>query len=378
MMKKLLAAFVLVAFSFCAFAQEEDTEFDDFDSLFEDAVDIEEPVQNEQAVPVTPVVSSSSYTPNIRLSGHVNAAIGYGIIINNGFQQSGYLDFNNSLSAVANPSANTSLHASISNNVSNGGLNIAFSSLYLDYNLWSKFFISVGKKGLSWTSMRLFDGNTVASYVGSSTMMGSVNYPKGKMDLTFVGMINGTASDVSLTNVHYAGQFNYALWGTLLSLQAHQYHPTKAEKPTTVALELKRTIAGYDAYAHTDTSLKLGKNMTTQSFTSLNSIAGFYRLWDSPNIGINAELHHVYNFASSANTFELKEQFGWNKLCNNRLALAFDGSHNFNAKTGSVTLGAVVKNVFPSANLQNGLTMNYAPAGLDFTIGTKFSLSLDY
>lgn len=396
-MKKPFWFFIILIFtSFFSFTQEfedsDDSLFDDIDSLFEEAVDMEEAVQSNLPEPqgLNAVIAQNS---GIRLSGHLDAGIGYGLIFDERLHQTGYLNFENYFYVRAQPSDSVSFFTDIYTGLISYSPSLNLSAIYINYNLWNKIYFSVGKKSLSWTSMKLFDGNTIVGGAGSSTILGTINIPRGKVNMTFVGMLNGALPDkkdeyidqnistsVSLKNVHYAALMESVLFGTLISLQAHQYHPEAQKFPTYTALELKRTLFGFDVYAHGDTNFRISKDFGKDSFTQYRGIGGFYRKWngDVYEYGVNIECRHIYDISSNKNSFEIGEELGWNKLLGNHLALAFAGYHNILNKSGYVTPGFVVKNWLPNANLNTGLTINYTKDSVDFVLGTKLTLSLDY
>ena len=391
----LLILFFVFSYGFCQNADDlDDSYFDDFDSLFDEASDMEQVVVSEEQAPSA--LNSFFQPSGIRLSGHVDAGIGYGMIFNDWKpDQTGYLNFENYLYLRAQPSETVNLYADFYTGLISWSPSLNLSAIYIDYNLWNKIFFSVGKKGLSWTSMKLFDGNTIVGGAGSSTILGTVNIPRGKVNMTFVGMLNGSLPDkkdefidqsfstnVSLLNIHYAALMESVLFGTLISLQAHQYHPEAQAFPTYAALELKRTIWGFDVYAHGDTNFRISRDFGKNSFTQYRGIGGFYRKWDSAKTnyeyGINIECRHIYDFASKSHSFELGEELGWNKLLGNHLGIGLSGYHNIFGKSGYITPAFVIKNYFPNANLNTGLTINYGPQNINFVLGTTLSLSLDY
>jgi len=377
------------------YIDDEEASFDEFDSLFEEAADLTEAVQTKEVEQVAENNPASS-TYGIRLSGHFDTGIGYGMIFDSkSFDQTGYLNFQNYFYIRARPVYAVTFYTDLYTGLISGNPALGISTMYIDYNMWDKVFVSVGKKSLNWTNTRLFDGNTMVGTSSSSTLLGTVNVPAGKFNFTFAGLYGGTlkdernatidkpvSTDVSIVDVHYAENMDLVLWGALIRLSAHQWHPAKpgVTYPTEFALELKRTFWGFDVYAHGDLGCKFSSAMTNESFSNYRGIGGFYRKWNAGpyELGVNIECRHVYNFADSSNTVEIGEELGWNKLCNNKLALALAGYHNITAGTGYITPGFVVKNVFPNANLNTGLTIKYAPDSVNFVLGTKLTLSLDY
>lgn len=403
-MKRILFLVFFLAFSFSLFAQSgnniDDSSFEDLDSLFEDAADLEEAVQSATLETETtneskPAAAAPSPYYGIRLNGNLEAAMGYGLAYSTitGFDQSGYLSFDNHFYAKSKPNDAVYIFADVRVFLMQANPGLQLYQIYFDYNLWNKVFITVGKKSIGWGQCRLFDSNTVLGGTLGSTILGSVRVPVKSANLTAVAMYGGTiklpdadtidinpiaGTGVNKADLHYAAQMEGILWNTLVAFNAHQYHPAKTTYSTRAGLDLKHTFFGYDCYTHTDTALKISSNMNKNSWSHVRTIAGFYRKWDSPNLGFNIEGRHIYTFASGKNTFEIGEQFGWNGFWGNRIAIAFVGYHNITAGTGYVTPGFVLKNVFPSANLNTGLTVDYTPQGVAFTLGTKLTLSVDY
>jgi len=390
----LLIIFSVLSFSFAQETDSEDSDFEDFDSLFEDASDMEEVVLSEE--PAATGLAAVTQNSGVRLSGHLNAGLGYGLIFNEWKpDQTGYLNFENYFYVRAQPSDAVSFYTDLYTGLISWSPSLNISQIYLTYNMWNKMYISLGKRSLSWTNMKLFYGDTVIGGAGSSTILGTVNIPRGKVNFTFVGMMNGSLPDkkdeyidqvvstsVSLQSVHYAALMESVLWGTLVSLQAHQYHPAAQEFPTYTTLELKRTMFGFDVYAHGDTNYRIDSNFGKNSFSHFRGIGGFYRKWNSDKTnyeyGLNIESRYVYNVADRTHSVEIGEELGWNKLMNNHLALALSGYHNITGKSGYITPGFVIKNYFPNANLNTGFTFNYSPSGNSCLLGTKLTLSLDY
>ena len=74
----------------------------------------------------------------------------------------------------------------------------------------------------------------------------------------------------------------------------------------------------------------------------------------------------------------LYKEFGWNGFFGNRIAYVLVGYHNVFDGSGYITPGFVLKNVFPNAQLDTGLTINYTREKIDFTLGTKLTLSIGY
>ena len=118
--------------------------------------------------------------------------------------------------------------------------------------------------------------------------------------------------------------------------------------------------------------------MTYESWKHINSIAGFYRKWETPNLGFNIECRYRYDIATNKNNLEIGEEFGWNGFFGNRIAYVLVGYHNVFDGSGYITPGFVLKNVFPNAQLDTGLTINYTREKIDFTLGTKLTLSIGY
>lgn len=388
-MKKIIAlSLVLLTFTVTALTAEEsieDASSEDFDFLFDDATDLETTDETEQEV--TDVVS----TYPITFSGHLDTDIGYGLIVSSaGISHTGYLNLANHFYVSSRPVSPIKIFADIYTSLTNTSPSLELYQMYMDYNLWDRMFISVGKKNISWGNCRLFDSNTVLGNTQGNTITGTVSIPFGSTNLTFAGLMKGTIpssasgfidtninTNVNLKDVSYAGLFDFVVFDTLISLSAHQYHPEATDFSTIAGLELKRTIFGFDAYMHGNIDFKIEKSMNLQSFDKLNVIAGFYRKWSAPNMGINIEYRHGYDFTENKNTCEIGEQWGWNGLFNNKIALVLAGYHDLTNKKGYITPGFVLKNTFPHANLNTGITVNYG-TDINCTLGTKLSIALDY
>ena len=85
---------------------------------------------------------------------------------------------------------------------------------------------------------------------------------------------------------------------------------------------------------------------------------------------------------STKNAHALAFDGGLKKLGkNHNIKLGVEYSHNITNKTGYIKPGILVSGIFPGCDWKNGVKWDYGkdlPASGKWTIGTYFTLALDY
>ena len=394
MIKKLLI-FTLLLFSFTGFlfAQDADSsfdgEFDDFDSIFEQAA---EDIEVEQT---TPVVSTPASGPvsAIRFSGHFEGGVGLACVIIDKPDFGGYLDLDNILYINVKPNPIFALHGAVETSFENK-FALALNYFYFDYMLLDRVFISAGKKSLTWGYTRLFENCNVMEDTNGQ-LNGEFRFPWSTGTLTFVGCYNYALFNTtpSYRNISYAVSLEQTIGHTSINLFAKKYGQSEmygtVHKGPLVGLEAKRTILGFDVYAQGFTRLSDYKKLnSTQGYRDVTATAGFYRLWDAqdPNFGINIEYQYIWVPGANPGTggiihnHEIFLQGGIKRMGKNKnMKIGVEWQHNFSVNKGEFTFAFITDGLLPYASWENGFEIDYtASSKPKFILGSKISIKLDY
>ena len=152
-MKKVFITIFLILFSLFTVSAQEDfiesdeTEaFDDFDSIFDEASDVDEAiVEEEESKPSTPIqIIASAFSSMVRFSGNftADASLVYAYINENKF--SGALTVKNTLYMTVTPVSSFNIRGSFYTGYDNG-FSVTVPTFYFDYFLLNRLFISAGK-----------------------------------------------------------------------------------------------------------------------------------------------------------------------------------------------------------------------------------------
>lgn len=434
-MKKISFAFLILSlFSFSLLAQEADLEaeveitadnetefedeFDDFDSIFDDAQDIEEPVAAEEPVEKAPVqIITSAFSSMVHFSGTFTGDVGLLYVLNKNDdiddKPTGYFTFKNTLNMLVKPSNIFVIHGSLETGIDNN-FSMGVSSLYFDYLLFDHLYITAGKKSISWGNLRLFNNS---DYYGSGTYTGGLiktgpryvdifaedgtslsmelRYPWSFGTITFA-ITGDKTSSLEPDNMNYYGSIEMSIFNTNINLFAKRPEKTSGKnaegvvdadkvKKNLVGLELKRTIFGFDTYMQTIARIKnLNKLTSSEGYQYIVATAGLYRLWDSfdPNVGFNIEYQHEYNTETPERHYDrLAFEGGVKRLGKkNNIKIGVMSHFNITEKHGYTGLTFIVSGICPYADWTNKCALGYG-SKYDtpiFMISSAISLTLDY
>ncbi|MBQ0166980.1 MAG: hypothetical protein KBT02_07740 [Treponema sp.] len=375
MMKRTLACFLILALISFVFAEEE---IDEFDLLFEEAV--EDIVVEEAPVPVVEETVSASSASNsvpqiISFSGSFSGnAGGMGTWEKGDLGGGGVLTFDNTLYMTAKPASDFIIHASINTTESNLDLNLI--SFYFDY-LWKSLYVSAGKKTLSWGNIRMFSTDTYGTV--KTNLLSDFGPLVGELQFPFLGSWTIAGSGTIYTDhldfhsMKYAASYENVFQNTNTTL-----YGTYTEGSEAAALELKRTIGGFDFYGQA-----IGR-FSDVAFAEAVGTAGFYRLWetDGPDYGINVEYQFVYEkFQDNPEIHKIALETGIKQMGKHRnLKLGTQWGHNFTDGTGFANIAFLIGDIFPHANWTNVLNVTYDRGftNPEVKLGLVVSLSIDY
>lgn len=418
-MKKIsLLLLIFSFFAFSLFSQENEfIEEDDFDSIFEEAEDIEESVVEEKTENKTPFqVFTSAFSSMVHFSGSFSGEAGVIYVHmrdndDNDNDVSGFVTLKNTLNMTVSPVSSFAIRGSLYTGIDNK-FTAEIKSLYFDYLLLNRVYISAGKKSISWGNIRLFDNTdyygdetklfnmclykTGPAYANifaedSAALTLDIRYPWSWGTLTFA-ITGNLSSDIKPNNFNYYGSIELSVLNTNINLYVKR--PEKATKiagtqtplKTNLAgLEIKRTIFGFDTYAQALVRVKNINNLGSEAgYDYVLATAGLYRLFDSfdPNIGFNIEYQHEYNPSKPNKHYDrIAFEGGIKRMGKNKnMKLGVLSHFNITELHGYTGLNFLLSGVLPYADWSNKLVVGYGskyeiPA---FMFSTSISLALDY
>lgn len=383
-----------------AFADDAD---DDFDSMFDDApADV---VVEEAEVPTVDNVSSNNETEAepekgqttiiikeasspIKFSGNVSSNIGIAATYDGEeWDKGGALKLSNTFNMKVKPASDFTLHMSFA--TSESSLKVDVSKFYFDY-LWKDFYISAGKKKLTWGNIRLFDSSTygtvltnpAADVITSKTPLVAEIQVPFLGNWTFVGAGKASSSSVDWKQMKYAASYEVILGQTNIDLYATKYQfetETDIEKKA-IGFELKRTILDFDFYGQALCRFE-------GAYKKAVGTAGFYRLWetDGPDFGINAEYQFIHDRTvlepEVPEIHKIAVEAGLKQLGKKKnIKIGTQWGHNITHGTGFANVALLIGSIFPHANWTTAVTMNYDEGFkiTDCKVGTTISLSVKY
>ena len=411
-MKKISILLLISFFSLSLFAQDfeadDSGDFDDFDSIFAEAEDLDQAVVEEEKKPETAAqVVASAFSSMVHFSGSFSGDVGIAYAHlrdedDDDDNASGFFSLKNTLNMTVTPASSFAVRGSFYTGIDNG-FKFDVSSLYFDYLLLDRIYISAGKKSISWGNIRLFN----SSYYGEGTHSGGlyctgpryadifsedgaplamdIRYPWSWGTLTFAATGNSTDS-VKPNSFNYYGSLEFSVLNTNFNLYAKR--PAKNTDPvrTNLAgLEIKRTIFGFDTYAQGLVRIKDIKSFNkVEGYDYVVATAGLYRLWESfePNLGFNIEYQHEWNPSSEREHYDrIAFEGGLKRIGKNKNVKVGVLSHyNFTENHGYSGLNLLVSGVLPYADWSNKVAVGYGtkyeiPTVL---VSTSIALSLDY
>ena len=432
-MKKVsLVLFLISFFTISAFSQdfesEEYEDLDDFDSIFAEAEDIEAPVIEEEKKNETPVqIVASAFSSMVHFSGNFTGEVGAVFIHDKTAAKennvSGYFSLNNTLNMNIKPSDVFVIHGSLKTGVDTG-FNISVDSLYFDYLLFNRIYITAGKKSISWGNLRLFnDSDYFSTYDYKDTNYGKyqdylfrtgplyagnifsedgapyslqIRYPWSFGTLTFATTVSNVES-LELDSFNYYGSIEVSVLNTNINLYAKRPEKKSGKdadgnqvpdktKNNIFGLELKRTILGFDTYGQILARVKDYSNLThSTGYDYITGTFGLYRLWDSfdPNIGFNIEYQHEFNPAlSPRNIDRIAFEGGLKRIGPKKnMKIGILSHFNITEKYGYSGLSYIISGVLPYADWTNKFAVGYGSKyteGPVFLFSSAISLSLDY
>lgn len=390
---------------------------DPFADLFEVAEDVS--VENQEPVTPNSVAAAGGgeepkniFFKPLTFSGHLEAEVGVAGIFEDGKNDAaGFFLFKNDLSVSARVSKNLGMSGTL--RVQYPDFSLFVESLYFDYLLLDKVYISGGKKTINWGYAQLFSDMSIFNFdfhqeltreeeyiptniLSDSGNMISLHVQAPVWTGTVSGVIlypTGRKTTPSIHDFTFAGSVEMTVWKTAVNIFGRKNPSAESElaqngayKPPVLGMEFKRTLLGNDVYGQVVVAVQDFQSLESQAgYESVISTAGFYRYWDGiiPKVGISLEYQHVFTphgeKVHAHKTAFLGGLSGFGAKKNMRLALAWN--HEYVVNDGNLKLGFTVNNVLPHASWNAGLEMVYggefSPVP-KFTLATSITLLMDY
>ena len=393
---------------------------DEFDSLFEDSVDVEEPVQSEEKKEKhTITIGTDNFKIPLRFSGHLEAECGLGYVNEDGSSSAtGGLKFKNDLNFNTRIDKTLAIKATM--RTESGSWQFSVYEMYFDYVLLSHLYITAGKKNTSWGNIRILNDtdefendpealSTNLLYDSRDGTSMQLRLPLGNFCFTAFLLYKGENVDkVGQDEMSVAGSIEVVIGKTSFNFFGRKFPSADSEIvlkkkdkhiDPVVGAEVKRTILGFDLYAQQLAYLgnkaklkEFGKavikneqlhNTDLEGFSKLIFSGGFYRIWETsgPDIGFNFEFQDVYTPAEKDHSKKVAFQGAVSKLGKGKnIAIGTTWKHYTNGNSGEIEPGIVLSGIFPNAKWKNGAEIKYGENydRAKITVATTLLINVDY
>ena len=435
-MKHSRRAFLAALFSACLFSfsplaaqesQDENASADDFDSLFENAEDVEEAVVTEEVKAGTDYdLKLGTINLPIEVSGYLNTEFGSAFVREDGDNDmSLYFDFKNYIYFTTRPDKYLALKGVLKTSMPKDDEDTERSNLlylyemYFDYLMLNRIYITAGKKKSSWGNIRLFSNSddyendsdalfTNILYDSRDYISGIIKIPVGNQTFTMLAMYNEetTSDSPSSKDMSLAGNAEFIIFNTAISFFGRRFPLSYSDDSENfhnpiVGTEIKRTILGTDLYGQVlgrvadstrAKSIFTSKFTDWDTFEKIISTVGCYHLWadSAPYVGFNFEFQNIYLPTPNederyfVNRFAF--DFGMAKLGPKKnIKVGVQWNHNITENSGFIKPGIILSRVMPHCDWRTGFKYEYgltdegsADTYTKLTIGTYLTITLDY
>ena len=402
---------------------DSESDDDDFDSLFSDAEDVEEPVITDDVKAGTDYnVQLGSVKFPLELSGNLDAEFG-GAYVYEDYSHDGnvYFDFKNYIYFTTRPDKYLALKGVLKTSMPDDSEDeesnqmLYLYEMYFEYLMLNHVYITAGKKKSVWGNVRLFsnvddyENDTDALftnilYDSRSQISGIMKIPVKNHTFTGVAMYkvnNATNKSPGTKDMSLAASAEFIVFNTAINFFGRRFplsysaNGSESQSPI-LGVEIKRTLFGFDIYGQSLARVADGtriKDVFTSKFGDLTafdrivSTVGGYWLWtkSSPYIGVNGEFQNIYRPEPSdtekyfINRFAF--EFGMARLGPKKnIRVGLQWNHNLTEHSGFIKPGIIFVRVMPHCDWKNGVKYEYTDnfRVSKLTIGTYLTISLDY
>ena len=374
-MKKIFLIFLVLCFSITVFAQDSQTE--EFDSLFADAEDI---VVEEQAKAPQPVSSKQS----IKFSGFLDADVGFGFSISpdDYFKPLGYFAFENYTYLSARASDIFGIKATLKTQFPN--FNLSLYEIYFDYLLLDFLYIQAGKRSITWGNTELIEHNILSDCVNGTSIGMSFTLFNTNFSGIVMSQVNwGGESYPEFSNLSFALSIEKVLGSLQLNLFGRKWASEDPihENPV-IGLESKINFWGFDLYNQTISHINFDfDNFKNTSLDKLYFTLGLMKDWESPRIGFIVEYEWIYydKTLHPNNTDSHKIHFKGlvSRLFNSTSKIGLEFEHDFVKNKGIITPGYIYY-ALPHTDIKFGVPFSYSPETWSIVPALALSFEWNY
>lgn len=364
----------------------EDDEMDDLDDLFAEAEDVEDAKETEPVVSTT----SSSTGSSIKLNGSVSGDLGFMTQALPSFDITPYCSFSTSLGFTASPYSDLTIKGKAT--ASFPSMEISVSTLYLDYILLGKAYISLGRTNTAWGNSQIFDTNILDDrksdlYFNTQMLLSGVpcnasffnaiaTVPVGKGQIVALGSYESTKPDLSKDNMGAAFSIEYPVLGFSVNLFGKYFSNALTGQQKSPAIGLEVTGDIYDW--HLTLWGELNENLTTMKTEYARTVCGISRFWQAdPRMVLAAEYQFIYNNQDGQNDLrnDLGLKWAWSHVNGSQFSPSLQCWMNFENLCGSIIPGVTYTGIkhtqitLTAPVLFGDQTIQYKGASISSTAG---------
>ena len=343
---------------------------DDFDILFDDAQDSDEPLTSEAA----PQAVLSQQSPQvITFFGSMDASVGWAQMIKPDTLHSPYSAFDAVFGFTARPSDVLTIKGSLY--TSFPSFDISLYTFYFDYILLGKYYITAGRTKTNWGNSAIFDtnilddeGNAAVNnvlnpdkYSVSKEFTVLLTLPAGAGSLQGLAAFSGTSTDEGYGQfMWYAASFEYPVLGTSVKLFGRTWADADQYRMDPLAgIELTRDLFDFHIYAHAELNAPKD-DLTPDGISHRKFVAGIGRRFEEPFPKIMFDIEYLQEYWKNRNytTRQISFQGKWSSIAGSRFTPGVKLFHDVKENFGEVLPGVSISGL-PHATLDIGIPICY-------------------
>ena len=377
-MKKIILVIIVLFISFFTIAQDANSEeFDDLDSLFAEAEDIQVEEKTEAPQPI-------SKSQSISFSGSLTSGLGFGVSISpdDYFHPLGYFAFENYTYFNARASNIFGIRGSIRTYFPN--FTLSLHEIYFDYLLLDFLYIRAGKRGISWGNTELITNNILSDSVNGTSIDLSFNLFNTNFTGVVLSQLNwGGGTTPGFSNLSFAASIEKVLGNLQLNLFGRKWaSQDPAHKSPLIGLESKINLWGFDLYNQTISHINFDfDNFKNTSLDKLYFTLGLMKDWENPRIGFILEYQWIFYdktlHPTAKDSHKLHFKGLVSRLFNSTSKIGLEFEHNFVTNKGVITPGYIYY-ALPHTDIKLGIPFSYSPETWSIVPALALSFEWNY
>lgn len=329
---------------------------DDMDDIFNDAEDTE--ISDEEATKQEQQNTVSNLTfKKFTYSGFVTASAGYIKEIQPEDDDKPCAEFEVHLNGVLRPDKILTVKSEVA--VAFPGMTIDLKTLYFDYVLYDRAYLTVGRTAMKWGNARIFDSDILDDGINTLETNASVlttikteasqqfdvilTIPIVRGQFQTLAMYYPFSTTVARDDVCYAASIEYPIGPLSFNLFGRTWAKTDTNKmDPCFGLQISGDLFGFQFGAWGKANISRSDDYQATYAKAIISIA---RSWEFPKIGFAIEYQHTYN----ALTVDIENDvlhsnaiawsWTWRRMFGTQFAPAFQGFVDIENKCGAVIPG---------------------------------------